>query len=76
MPSEERKSARNGIWLCSNCHDQVDRNVKTYTVEELKRLKHEGEKSAREQLGKPPPTTKQVRSSLLYIPQVLTVLLL
>jgi hypothetical protein len=59
MPSEERKSARNGIWLCSNCHDQVDRNVKTYTVEELKRLKHEGEKSAREQLGKPPPTTKQ-----------------
>ena len=39
MSSEERTSVKNGIWLCSNCHDKIDRNVASYNTKTLHQLK-------------------------------------
>ena len=51
MDAEERSSISNGIWLCSNCHDKVDRNVDSYTTADLRRMKKEAELRARKDLG-------------------------
>ena len=51
MTPEDRCSVKNGIWLCSNCHDKVDRNVETYSVQELRKLKAGAESRARKDLG-------------------------
>ena len=53
MSPEVRKSLKNGIWLCSNCHDNIDRNPERFSVPYLQRIKKEAETSAREQLGVP-----------------------
>ena len=53
MTPEYRSSIKNGLWLCSNCHDKVDRNVETYSVTVLKELKTQAEARAREELGVP-----------------------
>lgn len=55
MLPEERSSISNGIWLCSNCHDKVDRNVDSYTTQDLKKLKREAEQRAGKDLGVAPP---------------------
>lgn len=39
MRSSERKSAENGIWLCSNCSAIVDKDPAAYPVEKLKEWK-------------------------------------
>ena len=63
MTPEQRTSISNGLWLCSNCHDQIDRNVETYTIQKLKQIKKEAEKKARKALG----VASQVRAVIVAI---------
>lgn len=51
MSTEERTSAANGLWLCSNCHDQVDRDVDEFTTRVLKEMKRKAETRARQEIG-------------------------
>ena len=51
MKAEERSSATNGMWLCSNCHDIIDRDVKEYPTTKLKKMKREAEERARREVG-------------------------
>ena len=51
MTTEERTSATNGMWLCSNCHDIIDRDVREYPTAKLKRMKREAEERARREVG-------------------------
>lgn len=39
------------MWLCSNCHDIIDRDVKEYPIAKLKKMKKEAEEYARRQMG-------------------------
>ena len=52
---EVRKSLKNGIWLCSNCHDKIDRNPESYSKQYLQKIKKAAETSARDSLGMRPP---------------------
>lgn len=51
MTPEERSSATNGMWLCSNCHDIIDRDVKEYPTSKLKKMKKDAEELARREVG-------------------------
>ena len=51
MTTEERSSATNGMWLCSNCHDIIDRDVREYPTAKLKKMKREAEERARREVG-------------------------
>ncbi|MCD7879093.1 MAG: hypothetical protein LUG16_04070 [Candidatus Gastranaerophilales bacterium] len=46
MSDSERQSYNNLIYLCPTCHTKIDRDVNTYTVEELHRIKKEHIKNA------------------------------
>jgi hypothetical protein len=52
---DERKSIHNGIWLCANCADKIDKDEKTYTVTLLHEWKKKAEESATRELGKKLP---------------------
>lgn len=41
---EELKSFENGIWVCRNCHYEIDRNYSKYPSEDLKEMKMNAEK--------------------------------
>lgn len=47
LSPEERSSSSNGIWLCSNCADLVDRDVIAYPESLLKNWKVLAEKAAK-----------------------------
>lgn len=51
LTPEQRSSAKNGLWLCSNCHDKVDRNVSSYDIKFLHELKKTAESRAKSELG-------------------------
>lgn len=51
MSPEERTSATNGLWLCSNCHDVIDRDVEEFTIQRLREIKRVGEERARKEVG-------------------------
>lgn len=51
MTAEERSSATNGMWLCSNCHDTIDRDSVTYPTPALKKMKKDAEDRVRKELG-------------------------
>ena len=51
MSADERASASNGMWLCSNCHDTIDRDPATYPTHHLKQMKKEAEDRIRKELG-------------------------
>lgn len=51
MTAEERSSATNGLWLCSNCHDLIDRDPEGYPTAALKKMKKEAEERVRKELG-------------------------
>lgn len=53
MSPEVRKSLKNALWLCSNCHDNIDRNPESYPVKRLLQIKKEAENNAKESLGVP-----------------------
>ena len=51
MSSERRSSALNGMWLCGNCHQKIDKDVAEYPVKRLQELKKKAEEDAKEELG-------------------------
>lgn len=51
MSVEERTGPSNGMWLCSNCHDTIDRDTETYPTEVLKKMKKDAEDRIRKELG-------------------------
>lgn len=51
MSLEERTSAANGMWMCSNCHDIIDRDVNEYPTSTLKKMKYDAEKRAKNEMG-------------------------
>ena len=51
MTPEERTSAKNGMWLCSNCHSQIDRDTERFTLAALRGIKREAEDRARKEVG-------------------------
>ena len=51
MSPEKRSSSANGLWLCSNCHDIVDKDVEEFTVKVLKDMKRRAEERARREVG-------------------------
>lgn len=50
MTSYERKSVKNGIWLCQSCSKLIDSDVNKYTVEMLMGWKEKAENLAAEDL--------------------------
>jgi len=55
MSSEERRSYLNGIWLCSCCADDIDKDVPGHPVDLLMAWKRSAEERARERRGKSQP---------------------
>ena len=51
MSPEQRSSATNGMWMCANCHDIIDRDVDEYPVKKLQAMKKEAEKRAKREIG-------------------------
>ena len=51
MAAEERTSAKNGMWLCSNCHSQIDRDTDRFTLTALRKIKRDAEDRARKEVG-------------------------
>lgn len=60
---EERRSIQNGMWVCANCGDIIDRDENTYPSDHLHELKKVAEQRARERLGKPPQPFNPVPKS-------------
>lgn len=56
MTSDQRKSIENGIWLCSNCADKIDKDWKRYPVKLLHQWKMSAEELALKEIGKKLPT--------------------
>lgn len=52
MTTSQRKSINNGIWLCSNCADLIDRDEEKYTVRLLHEWKNKAEVKADNEIGK------------------------
>jgi len=55
LKPEERRSIHNGIWLCANCADKIDKDDETYTVALLHEWKKKAEESATREQGKKLP---------------------
>ena len=55
MTSAQRKSAENGIWLCTACAKKIDRNKSKYPADILKAWKDKAEVMALQDLEKPIP---------------------
>ena len=51
MSTAERTSAANGLWLCCNCHREIDRDEFAYPKEELIAMKRKAEKKAKDEAG-------------------------
>jgi hypothetical protein len=51
LTPEDRVSAGNGIWVCHNCSDRIDKDPSFYTVDELQQRKAEAEQRADRELG-------------------------
>jgi len=51
LSSKSRSSALNGIWLCGNCHNIIDKNVDEYPVQKLQDIKKKAEGEAKAELG-------------------------
>jgi len=61
MSPERRSSALNGMWLCGNCHQKIDKDVNEYPVQKLLKLKQDAEENARKELGVAPAQAPQSR---------------
>ncbi len=72
LSSEERKSASNGVWLCSKCADLVDKDPANYSVALLHSWKTSRENQALVQInGCPLPSSSD--SSLIGIHSVIPI---
>lgn len=52
MTAEERRSIRNGIWLCQSCGKQVDGDSSTWSVDDLSARKADAEERAKAAIGR------------------------
>ena len=52
MTESERKSYSNGIWLCSNCATEIDRDENLYTIDKLNEWKRLAEELSNSLVGK------------------------
>lgn len=52
ITAELRKSFGNGIWLCANCADLIDKDPENYSVELLHEWKRTAESKAEKEMGK------------------------
>ncbi|WP_417915408.1 hypothetical protein [Candidatus Electronema sp. JM] len=52
LKPDERRAITNGIWLCANCADKIDKDEKTYTVALLHEWKRKAEESAKREQGR------------------------
>lgn len=53
LTKEEREGIDNGLWLCWNCSQLIDKDPADFPVELLREWKGEAERRARDALGKP-----------------------
>lgn len=60
----KRKSISNGIWLCSNCAQEIDRDLENYSAARLHDWKALAEQRAGEELGKSLPKKEDVLNAL------------
>ena len=60
MTSEQRSCISNGIWLCSICADDVDRDEIRYPASLLHEWKLQAENVARTELGKSLPSEREL----------------
>lgn len=65
MSTEERKSIKNAIWLCSNCSIKIDRDIEKYPVTLLYRWKAEAEKITLEEQGQRLPTKNEAIDTII-----------
>jgi len=63
LSAEERKNISNGIWLCTRCSSEIDKDHCMYPIDLLHNWKSEAEYYARSKLGRP----KTFRDSLNLI---------
>lgn len=60
MSHAQRSSISNGIWLCANCADTIDRDVQRYSVQLLLEWKRQAEDRAKSEHGKPLPSEREL----------------
>ncbi|GIK70924.1 MAG: hypothetical protein BroJett020_22190 [Bacteroidota bacterium] len=60
MSHAQRSSISNGIWLCANCADTVDRDAQRYSVQLLLEWKRQAEDLAKSEHGKPLPSEREL----------------
>jgi hypothetical protein len=60
----QRKDIDNGIWLCSNCSDLIDKNYKAFTIDTLKMWRSDAERYAATQISSIPPKTHSSRPKI------------
>jgi len=60
MTFSQRSAIYNGIWLCANCADKIDRDPTRYSVPLLLRWKQDAEQTAEIELGKPLPSSREL----------------
>lgn len=60
MTSKQRSCISNGIWLCSICADDVDRDAIRYPASLLHVWKDQAENAARAELGKSLPSEREL----------------
>ena len=75
MSTEMRKSLKNGIWLCANCHDNVDRNPLNYSINKLQTIKKEAEELAKKDLGVPTGTSNTETDDKSLVPTVSSIVI-
>ena len=51
MTPEERAGVTNGMWMCSNCHDIIDRDVDEYPTAKLRAMRKKAEQRAKAEMG-------------------------
>jgi len=51
MTKEERRSYKNGIWLCQSCAKKIDNDVNSFTIERLNLWKTLSEEEANKAIG-------------------------
>ncbi len=60
MSPQERSGIDNGIWLCANHADEIDRDPNAYPVGLLKEWKREAEQIARKERGLAHPSAREL----------------
>ncbi|MEZ5587453.1 MAG: hypothetical protein R3E46_10325 [Sedimenticolaceae bacterium] len=64
MSKEERRSADNGIWLCSTHADEIDNDEERFPESLLRQWKRDAEESRKSGIGKPLPRPSDVHNAV------------